>query len=217
MRIDLHAHTIFSDGELVPSELVRRAMYLDHTAIAITDHVDITNIELVVPNIVKAAELNSDYITVVPGVELTYVPPSKIEMMAKKAKELGAEIVVVHGETVVEPVPPKTNLEAARSPHVDILAHPGLITIEEAKLAARNDVILEITGRAGHNITNGHVANIARKVGAKMVVNSDTHAPNNLMDEKTAMKVALGAGLTEEEAKKALNETPYELIKHLMK
>lgn len=216
MRIDLHTHTLFSDGELIPSELARRAMYLKHNAIAITDHVDITNIEIVVPNIVKAADLGSDYIPVIPGVELTYVPPSKIDALAKRAKELGAEIVVVHGETVVEPVPSNTNLEAVRSSNVDILAHPGLITEEEVRLAASNDVILEITGRAGHNITNGHVANLARKFGAKMVVNSDAHAPGNLMDEKTAMTVALGAGLTKEEAEKALNTTPYELIKHLL-
>ena len=217
MRIDLHTHTIFSDGDLTPSELARRAMELGHTAIAITDHVDFTNIDFVVPNLVKAAELSSDYLHVIPGVELTYVPPPKIDAMAKRAKALGAQIVVVHGETVAEPVPPNTNLRSVMSPNVDILAHPGLITLEEAKLAAANNIAIEITGRAYHNTTNGHVANMARKAGAKMVVNSDAHTVGNLMDEKTAMKVAIGAGLTEEEAKKALNETPYEMIKHLLK
>ncbi|MDR1955206.1 MAG: histidinol phosphate phosphatase domain-containing protein [Candidatus Methanoplasma sp.] len=217
MRIDLHTHTIFSDGDLTPSELAYRAKELGHTAVALTDHVDITNIDHVVPNIVKAAELSSDYLTVIPGVELTYVPPSKIDAMAKRAKALGAEIVVVHGETVAEPVPPKTNLKAVMSPNVDILAHPGLITYEEAKFAAGNNVALEITGRAFHNITNGHVANIARMSGAKMVINSDAHTIGNLMDERMAMTVAMGAGLTEEEIRKALNDTPYEMIKHLIK
>jgi histidinol phosphatase-like PHP family hydrolase len=217
MRIDLHTHTIFSDGDLTPSELVRRAMELGHTAIAITDHVDITNIDFVVPNLVKAADLGSDYIPVIPGVELTYVPPSKIDMMAKKAKALGAKIVVVHGETVVEPVPPNTNLMSVRSSSVDILAHPGLITLEEAEIAAKNNVALEITGRAGHNITNGHVANMARKAGAKMVVDSDAHTVGNLMDENRARVVAKGAGLTEEEIRLALNVTPYEMIRHLLK
>ena len=217
MRIDLHTHTIFSDGELTPSELVRRAMELGHTAIAITDHVDVTNIDLVVPGLVKAAELGSDYIPVIPGVELTYVPPSKIDMMAKRARDLGAEIVVVHGETVAEPVPPNTNLRSVMSPNVDILAHPGLITLEEAEIAARNDVALEITGRAYHNITNGHVANMARKAGAKMVINSDAHTIGNLMDEKTATIIGRGAGLTDEEIRLALNDTPYNMIKHLIK
>jgi len=217
MRIDLHTHTIFSDGEFTPSELARRAMVLGHTAIAITDHVDYSNIDHVVPSLIKAAELSSDYITVIPGVELTYVPPMKIDAMAKRAKDLGAEIVVVHGETVAEMVPPDTNLRSVMSSYVDILAHPGFVTLEEAKLAAKNNIALEITGRAYHNTTNGHVAEIARKAGAKLVVNSDTHTTGNLMDEKTAMTVALGAGLTQEEARKALNDTPYEMIKHLLK
>ena len=44
---DLHTHSIFSDGELIPSELVRRAVFNGYDAIAITDHVDFTNVEYV--------------------------------------------------------------------------------------------------------------------------------------------------------------------------
>ncbi|MDR3283030.1 MAG: histidinol phosphate phosphatase domain-containing protein [Candidatus Methanoplasma sp.] len=216
MRIDLHTHSIFSDGELIPSELVRRAMALGHDAIAITDHVDATNVDFVVSNIVKAVELKGDYIPVIPGVEITHVPPSKIAEIAKRARRLGAQWVVVHGETVTEPVMPGTNLAAAGNPDIDVLAHPGLITIEEAEEAVRNDVILEISGRNGHNITNGRVAAFAREVGAKTVVNSDAHAPGNLMDEKRARVVALGAGLTEEETDRAIDKTPYDAIKHLL-
>ena len=54
MRADLHTHTVYSDGELIPAELVRRAMVLGHDVIAITDHVDMTNVEFVVTNLVKA-------------------------------------------------------------------------------------------------------------------------------------------------------------------
>jgi len=215
MRVDLHTHTIFSDGELIPSELVRRAMHLGHDAIAITDHVDTTNVEHVVTNLVKAVELCEYYIKVIPGVEITHVPPSKIDSIIKKAKKHGALWIVIHGETVTEPVMPGTNLASVSNPEVDVLGHPGLITEREASLAADNGVILEISGRMGHNITNGHVANMARKVGAEMVVNSDAHAPSNLMDEKAARTVALGAGLTEKEAETALHVTPYEAIRGL--
>ncbi len=215
MRIDLHSHTIFSDGELIPSELVRRAMNLGHDAIAITDHVDMTNVEFVVTNLVKAVDLCEDYIKVIPGVEITHVPPSKIADIAKKARHYGAEWIVVHGETVTEPVMPGTNRASVNNPDIDVLAHPGFITLEEAQIAADNGVVLEITGRMGHNITNGHVAKMAREAGALMVVNSDTHEPENLMDEKAAWTVAIGAGLTEEEARKAIQVTPYDLVKNL--
>jgi histidinol phosphatase-like PHP family hydrolase len=214
-RADLHTHTVYSDGELIPAELVRRAMVKDHDLLAITDHVDMTNVEWVVTNIVKAVELCEDYIKVIPGVEITHVPPRQIDRVAKMARKFGAEWIVVHGETVTEPVMPGTNRASVENPEIDILAHPGFITLEEAQIARDNDVILEITGRMGHNITNGHVVNMAREAGAKMVIDSDTHQPENLMDEEAALTVALGAGLTMEEADRALHVTPYEMTRHL--
>ena len=214
-RADLHTHTVYSDGELIPAELVRRAMVKGHDLIAITDHVDTTNVEWVVTNMVKAIDLCEDYIKVIPGVEITHVPPRQIDKVAKMARKFGAEWIVVHGETVTEPVMPGTNRASVENPEIDILAHPGFITLEEAQIAKDNDVILEVTGRAGHNITNGHVVNMAREAGAMMVIDSDTHQPENLMSEEEAMIVALGAGLTKEEAHKALHVTPYEMTKHL--
>ena len=215
MRADLHTHTVYSDGELIPAELVRRAMVKGHDLIAITDHVDMTNVEWVVTNMIKAVDLCEDYIKVIPGVEITHVPPKQIDKVAKKARECGAQWIVVHGETVTEPVMPGTNRASVENPEIDILAHPGFITLEEAQLAKDNDVILEITGRAGHNITNGHVANMAREVGAMMVIDSDTHQPENLMSEEEALIVALGAGLTKDEADKALHVTPYEMTRKI--
>lgn len=215
MRIDLHTHTIFSDGQFVPSELVRRAVVLGHSAIAITDHVDSINLEFVVSNLVNVADLSDDVIKVIPGVEITHVPPPKIAEVADMAKEMGAEWIVVHGETVMEPVAEGTNLAATENPMIDVLAHPGFLSEEAAEAAVRNDVLIEITGRRTHNMTNGHVANMARKVGAKMVVNSDTHSPGNLLTEEDAINVALGAGLTSEESHKAVRVTPLEAIRHL--
>jgi len=215
MRIELHAHTILSDGELTPSELVRRAMVAGHEAIAITDHVDMTNIDIVVPAILKAAELTDDYITTIPGVEITHVPPKQIDKVIRKAKELGARWIVVHGETLAEPVMKGTNMAAAMNPDVDVLAHPGLITDDEMRKAADNDILIEITGRSFHNMTNGHVVNVARRMGASMVVNSDCHAPGDLLNEEDALKVAMGAGMTPKEAKEAISVIPFNAVKKL--
>ncbi len=38
--IDLHTHTFFSDGELAPSELVRRAYLKGYKVIGLSDHAD---------------------------------------------------------------------------------------------------------------------------------------------------------------------------------
>lgn len=206
--IDLHTHTVFSDGELIPSELVRRAVTLGYRGIGITDHVDYTNIEHVLSCVKKAKYMEEVMdIRVLAGVELTHVHPAKIAPLAKMAREMGAEIVVVHGESPVEPVAPGTNAAAAACEDVDILAHPGFLTTEEAQAALENDVCIEITARNGHNRTNGHVARIANEVGATLVVDTDTHSPDNLITKETAMKVAIGAGLTESQAKQVLENS----------
>ena len=198
--IDLHTHTTFSDGELIPSELVRRAEVLGYTAIGITDHVDYTNIEHILSCLSRIRYLKGVLdMQVLVGAELTHVPPAKIGPLAAFARKLGAEVVVVHGETPVEPVCPGTN-RAAIVARVDILAHPGFITLDEAELACENNVCLEITSRSGHNITNGHVVKMAKLAGAKMVVDTDSHAPRDLIRSERAIEIAMGAGLSLEEA-----------------
>jgi histidinol phosphatase-like PHP family hydrolase len=206
--IDLHTHTIFSDGELLPSELVRRAKVIGYEAIAITDHADYTNIELLIEAARKARYLEQCYdIKVITGVEITHVPPEHIAPLARKAKELGAEIVVVHGETPAEPVAPGTNRAAAGCRDVDIIAHPGFITPEDARRAAASGVALEITARGGHNMTNGHVARTAREAGARLVVDTDAHAPGDLIGHERALAVAMGAGLDGAEAARAIENS----------
>ena len=198
--IDLHTHSLFSDGELLPSELVRRAYVIGCQAVAITDHADSSNLDWVIPRMVQVCrDLKAHWqVRAIPGVELTHIPPDLISPLTVRARTLGAQIVLVHGETIVEPVPPGTNQQAIAA-GVDILAHPGLIAEEEVVLAREKEVFLEITARKGHSLTNGHVARLAKKVGASLVLNTDTHAPDDLISQEYALKIVLGAGLTNED------------------
>jgi histidinol phosphatase-like PHP family hydrolase len=198
---DLHTHTILSDGEMLPSELVRRMAVLGYTTVAITDHVDTSNVVTVVTTLLDVRESARLFgVRLLCGVEITHVPPAQIAAVAKQAREAGADIVVVHGETTVEPVAPGTNHAACACPDVNVLAHPGLITREDAKLAQENGIALEITSRGGHNRTNGHVVRMAREVSCQLVVDSDAHAPQDLLDRTGKETVAMGAGLTADEA-----------------
>jgi histidinol phosphatase-like PHP family hydrolase len=195
--IDLHTHTFFSDGNLLPSELIQRARKKRYSAIAITDHVDASNIESVLYGMKKVcADTNKAYrdIICLPGVEITHVAPSLVKAIVLKARKLGSKITVFHGETIVEPVEPGSNLAAIKA-GVDILAHPGKISAEDAALAAKLGVMLEISARHGHNFTNRHVADAARKAGAKLVFNTDTHSPNNLVDDTERERILRSAGL----------------------
>ena len=198
--LDLHTHSLFSDGELIPSELARRAKVAGYRVLAITDHADHSNVDFVVPRLVKVCGKlsQSGDIFVIPGIELTHVPPVFIADLAKEARSLGARIILVHGETIAEPVPPGTNLAALMSP-IDILAHPGLITEEEGLLACKNNIFLEITARKGHCLTNGHVLKTARRSGAGLILNTDSHSPADLISLEKATKIARGAGMTGEE------------------
>jgi histidinol phosphatase-like PHP family hydrolase len=197
--IDLHTHTLLSDGELLLSELVQRANNAGYRAIAIADHVDMSNIDFVVPRIAEAAnELSGHSETVIiPGAEITHVPPTLIGKMVEKARKLGAKIVVVHGETIAEPVAPGTNLAGIEA-CADILSHPGLISIEDAMKAKENGVALEITSRKGHSLSNGHVAKIAMMTGADIVINTDSHAPGDLITAEMAESIVRAAGIPEE-------------------
>jgi histidinol phosphatase-like PHP family hydrolase len=133
-----------------------------------------------------------------PGVELTHVDPRDIADLAKEARKLGAKIIVVHGETLVEPVPAGTN-KAALEADINILAHPGLITEDEVKLAAAKGIYLEITTRKGHSLSNGHVAQMARKFKANLVLDNDTHSPADFVGKEMATKIAAGAGMSFDE------------------
>lgn len=198
--IDLHTHTLNSDGVLIPTELWRRAQVKGYRYLGITDHVDASNFEEVYGrNKAAAASLNQGgqpYI--IPGLEFTHLPPELIKPLVEQARALGVPLIVIHGETLAEPVAPGTN-RAALEADIDILAHPGLITREEAALARERGIFLEISARKGHSLANGHVAALARETGAKLIVDTDSHAPGDLITREQAMRIARGAGLTDAE------------------
>ncbi|MBI5187799.1 MAG: histidinol phosphate phosphatase domain-containing protein [Nitrospirae bacterium] len=196
--IDLHTHSLLSDGELIPSELIRRAEAIGYKAIAITDHVDSSNIDFVVPRIVSAIKKLSGFISIeaIPGAEITHAPPQIIPDLVKEARLLGAKIVVVHGETIIEPVASGTN-RAAIEANADILAHPGIISVEDLLFAKEKGITLEITSRNGHSLSNGHVAKEAMRFGVPLCINTDAHSPSDLITRETAISILLASGIEE--------------------
>ena len=214
--IDLHTHTFFSDGELVPSELARRAYLKGYKVLGISDHADSSNIELLISGLLKLLKKAEYYeqITIVPGVELTHVPKGLIGELTRHARNQGARLVVLHGETTVEPIEEGTN-RAAIEAGVDILAHPGLITEEDVLLAKKKNVLLEITAKRGHSLSNGHVARLAKKLGAKLIYSTDAHAPSDLLPVEMARKVVQGAGLSLKDFS-IMQKHAFELVRKVM-
>ncbi|MEE8401605.1 MAG: histidinol phosphate phosphatase domain-containing protein [Candidatus Hydrothermarchaeaceae archaeon] len=208
---DFHIHSIFSDGELIPAEIGQRYSKFGYREIAITDHADNSNLKFILSNTVDAlGELSKESgISVIPGIELTHIPPLMLDGLVKKARKLGARIIIVHGETLAEPVQKGTNFKAVNNPDVDILAHPGLITPLEAKLAAKNGIFLELSSRFGHSLANGHVAKVSLKAGASLILNSDAHAPEDILTKKEKVAIARGAGLSKENSRMVVSVKPF--------
>jgi len=199
---DLHTHSTLSDGVLLPAELARRCMVLGYRGLVISDHVDHSNLEFVVTALARFCEAVAGaygQMEILPGCEITHVPPVLIGGLVEKARDVGAEVVLVHGETVAEPVAEGTN-RAAIEAGCDVLAHPGRIREQDVALAAERGVLLEISGRRGHSLTNGHVARLALRHGAALSFGSDGHAPGDYPTLEQATTIAVGAGLTPEQA-----------------
>jgi len=206
---DCHTHTFFSDGVLGPAELIRRAETRGLEGIVITDHVDSTTMEHTIKNQLNGIEeIRSRVdIEVAVGCELTHVPPDTIDSLARRARNLGARLIGVHGETTVEPVPPKTNRAAVNCEEIDFLAHPGFIDEKVVKTAKKNEVYLELTARAGHARFNGHLVKVAGEDSSLLVVNSDAHGPADLIDEADAKLLVRGCGHSQPEKVLRNNQT----------
>ena len=211
---NLHAHTFLSDGDLLPSEVAVRYQDKGYKTIAITDHTDYSNIKQIARAIVEFCKHwpKDSAIKVLPGVELTHLPPEQFKPLATLAKKEGIKIIIAHGETPVEPVAKNTN-HLALMADINILAHPGLISDEDTMLAKDRGIFLEITSRKGHNQTNAHVIKQARKFGAKLILNNDSHAPEDIISPTELIQVGLDLGLTQNEINKIYDDVKVFLTK----
>ena len=217
-RCDFHTHSFLSDGVLLPIEALRRAHVLDTEVYAITDHASASTLDLI-PKIVKDCELATKHwgIIAIPGIELTHVPVGAMDELIQEAIDLGAVIIVIHGETISEPVEKGTNLRAAKNENVDILAHPGMLTKEEAENCKKNSIFVEITANKNHTYTNGHVAKIGKEAGVDFIQNTDTHSPRDMITYEQGEQVLLAAGLTQQETTKTLQNNVRKLLTRIQK
>jgi putative hydrolase len=215
-RIDFHSHTFLTDGVASATEMWTSALVRGHRALAITDHVGVEDPSPLLRRLHEEARpWRESAIVAVVGVEITHVPPPRIAAAVRQARRAGAEIVIVHGETLAERVLPGTNRAALETGEVDVLAHPGLLSVEEAELARDHRTVLELSGRRGHSLANGRVARVALEVGVPLVVDSDAHAPDELLSQESARRIAEGAGVPVPRLLDVLATSPKTLLRRL--
>lgn len=202
--IDLHVHTLFSDGRHTPAVTMRYAKMAGYRAIAFTDHADSSNMRQIIDNLLPMVRKYSLYagIDLFAGVELTDIPAALIPDAIREARDIGAQVVNVHGQNLSGLVEEGTNLAAIEG-GADILCHPGLITEQEAVLAAEKGVLLEISTRPKNALANGHVVMMARNTGAKLIINNDAHSSSDFVSRDKRRAIALGAAMSPDEFRTA--------------
>jgi len=213
---DLHTHSLLSDGLLLPSEVAARYAHLGYKVIAITDHADYSNIDFIIDAILKFSRHwpKNAKIKVLPGIELTHLPPEQFKPLAKYARKKGIKVIVAHGQTLAEPVFTGTNKSALEA-DIDILAHPGKIKEEELILAKKRKIFLEVTARKGHLKTNSYVIKQALKYDAKLIINTDSHSPKDILSPNELIKFISSFGLSQKQIKKIYQDT-WDFLKKLL-
>lgn len=102
------------------------------------------------------------------GVELCHMPPALLPDAVSEAREAGAGLVLVYGESITDQVEQGSNFAAIEA-GADIVTHPGLIDAEAAAFAAEKGVALEFTSCQRHALANAHTAAMALRHGAPLV------------------------------------------------
>ncbi len=144
------------------------------------------------------------------GVELRHIPPALLPDAVREAREAGAALVLVHGESISDQAEQGTNFAAVEA-GADIVAHPGLIDAEAAAFAAERGVALEFTSCPKHALTNAHTANMALRFGVPLVRGSSASCAEELTTRAFWPMIIKGADTFSDA------ENPYKLADHLRK
>lgn len=224
---DFHIHVSCAGGRegLLPSEALRLAKCAGFRAVGLIVRADAATLPVLLPRLGPLLKTCSLYagIEAFAGVELVHVPPALLPDAVEEARNLGAALVLGHGESVprrmTELTEVGTNLAAIRA-GVDILAHPGLITPEDAELAAEKNVLLEVSTAPRHCLANGHVVRMAERFGCGLILGSDAAAAEDFESAEVMQALrkaaALGAGM-DAEGLSRLHVTERELVQKLLR
>lgn len=193
--IDFHIH-IGTNG-LLPAEALRRAALCGCRAAGLvlrTDGGDLRHLPQMVAEVQRLSLFMN--IEAFAGVELAHVPPALLPDAVRAAREAGAELVLVHGETLADGVADGTNL-AAVDAGADILAHPGLVDEQVSAYAAEKGVALELSACPRHGLANGHVAAQAQRFGCALVPGSAARAVADFTSRPAWKAVCRGAAMSQ--------------------
>ncbi len=194
---DLHVHSNWSDGRNTIEEMALAAKALGYEYIAITDHSGSSKIanglseKRLMEHVKEVEQLNAsiDGIRILSGTECDILPNGTLDYGDDLLEQLDIVVVAVHGAVEQDSkTMTKRIVTALENEHVHILAHPtgrkfGKRLPFEMDMehimdtALEHGKILEINSAPQRLDLNDIYANMAREMGVKLAINTDTHSP----------------------------------------
>lgn len=180
-RIDLHTHSLFSDGSMTPEELLAHAREVGLSAIALTDHDTISGLD----RAETAAE--KEGIEFVPGVEFSTEGRSQVHILGYYIDRHDKELLDAFA------VQQKERDENHAEYMVKLNAYGFAITDEEVRKQAPSGGI----GRAHYAkvmMDKGYVSSVKEAFDLYLGVGKPCYIKRNVMDPKNAIALIHSAG-----------------------
>jgi putative hydrolase len=214
-RGDLHAHTDWSDGHASVTEMALAAKARGYEYLAITDHSPrITVVNGLGPErlaaqrrMIDAANEELDGITILQGIEVDILEDGTLDLPDETLAALDVVIASPHVKLRMERAAmTERMLLAVRNPHVDMVGHPtgrrpgsrpGADYDFEAvfREAASSGVVLEIDCDPARMDLSPELAALAASCGCRLSLDSDAHAPDQLLYVDLGVWMARRAGV----------------------
>jgi len=214
-RGDLHAHSDWSDGGASVVDMARAAQARGYEYLAITDH----SPRLGVVNglgperlaaqrrLIDEANRELQGITILQGIEVDINENGTLDLPDETLASLDIVIASPHVKLRMEaPAMTERMLRAIDHPHVDMIGHPtgrrpgsrpgaeyDFETVFGA--AARRNVVLEIDCDPARMDLSPELTRLAASVGCQFSLDSDAHAPDQLLYVDLGIWIARRAGL----------------------
>lgn len=199
---DLHMHTKYSDGENTMEEMTEKALELGHKYIAFSDHsgslavanpLNKENFPLYFAEIEK---LNKKYlqIRILKSAEVNILVDGCLDLEEKWLKKLDIVIGSIHtGMHDFDNIEKNTKryLKALDNPYLNIIGHPTTRRFNQKEMldvdyktvfekAKARRVALELNSTPDRLDLPVHLLRLAKSVGNKIVINTDSHTIRSL-------------------------------------
>ncbi len=192
---DLHLHTNWSDGRHSLLEMAKAGKELGYSYLAITDHSKRLTIangldeKRLLKQIEEIKRLNEELkgFTLLTGMEVDILEDGSLDLKDEVLKELDVVVISLHYKFNLSKKRQTLRvLKAFDNPYVNIFAHPTArrinlrppveIDLEKVFLEAKErNIALEINSQPDRLDLDDKSILLAKKIGAKMVINSDAH------------------------------------------